>query len=169
MSAFRTVAVAGATGNLGPSLAQALVAAGFEVTVLSRIGSNRSAPPGIKRVVEVDYNSPESLTEALSGQDVLVSNVPNHGSQKPLIDAAIAAGVKRFLPSEFGSNISGNQKTAALPVFKDGKTVIQQYLAEKGDAITWTLVVTGLFLEFAVGYGPGCQHKGKSDFDRDAC
>ncbi|KAK4496884.1 hypothetical protein PRZ48_011333 [Zasmidium cellare] len=162
MSSYKKVAIAGATGNLGPSLVNALLDAGFEVTVLTRVGGSKppSLPQGVSKVIPIDYTSVSSLTSALQGQDVFVSNIPNHGDQKPLIDAAIAADVKRFLPSEFGMDVMRDVKTAALPAFKDGKKVIQEYLKEKGDKITWTCVVTGLFLDWCLDVGFSVDLKG---------
>lgn len=58
----------------------------------------------------VDYKDMDSLVEALRGIHTLLSFVqilsdPDQQSQKNLIDAAIAAGVKRFAPSEYGRYI----------------------------------------------------------------
>ena len=50
-------------------------------------------------------------------------------NQSIVIDAAIAAGVKRFLPSDFGSDYE-NSKTKLLPIFGQ-KVVIRNYLKEK--------------------------------------
>lgn len=55
----------------------------------------------------VSYKDASSLTEALTGIHTVLSFIQllsdaNQESQKNLIDAAIAAGVKRFAPSEYG-------------------------------------------------------------------
>ena len=55
----------------------------------------------------VNYNDQSDLIEALRGTHTLLSFLqvlsdPESKSQKILIDAAIAAGVKRFAPSEYG-------------------------------------------------------------------
>ena len=102
----------------------------------------------------MDYQSVSTLTAALQGQDAVISTLPVHTvSERPLIDAAIAAGVKRFLPSEFGCD-SGNPKAAALPWFHvklDGVN----YLLEKAPGIqmTYTRVVTGGFLDWCLAAG----------------
>jgi uncharacterized protein YbjT (DUF2867 family) len=59
-------------------------------------------------VVKVDYSDKEALTTLLTGVDVVLSFViaasdPTGETQKNLIDASIAAGVKRFAPSEWSS------------------------------------------------------------------
>jgi hypothetical protein len=97
----------------------------------------------------------ESLTAALKGIDGLVSTVAGTAieSQTVLIDAAIAAGVKRFLPSEYGS-CTTSPKLEAFP-FYASMFKIKQYLQEKAKAekLTWTVLACGAFLEFVIG-GP---------------
>ena len=156
--AYQNIAVAGATGNLGPAVVKALVDAGFSATVLSASGKTDSLPAQVK-TVKVDYSSPESITNALKGQDAFVSLIPKHEEQPALIDAAIAAGVKYFIPSEFGSDIAGSAKIAALPVFA-GKKKTQDYLKTKEDKISYALVVNGLFLDWGLQVGFWANLKG---------
>lgn len=106
------------------------------------------------KVVEVDFTSVESLTTALRGIDALVSTVSMMAidSQTILIDAAVAAGVKRFIPSEYGS-VSSNPKLENNPAYA-GMWKVKRYLWEKaktGD-LTWTVLATGAFLEFLFGH-----------------
>ena len=155
MSPIKTVALAGAAGNLGPAILDALLAAGsFEVTIITREGSNSTFPPGIK-VIPVDYSSLDSLTTAFRGQDAVVSTLAMVAldTQTRMIDAAIAAGVKRFLPSEFGSD-TYNPKSRALPVFH-GKIVIQDYLERKSkeSSLTYTPIITAGFFDFLLKLG----------------
>ena len=81
------------------------MAAGFHVTALSRASSTSTPPAGVE-VKRVDYGNPEALEAALAGQDALVSTVTTAaaGQQRPFLDAAFAAGVKRVIPAEFGVN-----------------------------------------------------------------
>lgn len=158
--AYQKIAVAGATGNLGPTIVQALVDAGFDVTILSQSGNTTGLPSAAKTVkVNYAYGSQHTIVDALKGQDVFISMIPQHDSQPALIDAAIAAGVKRFIPSEFGSNISGNAKTAALPVFK-GKGITQDYLKQYSSQISYTLINNGLFLDWGMQVGISIDLKG---------
>ena len=158
--AYQKIAVAGATGNLGPTIVQALVDAGFDVTILSQSGNTTDLPSAAKTVkVNYAYGSQHTIVDALKGQDVFISMIPQHDSQPALIDAAIAAGVKRFIPSEFGSNISGNAKTAALPVFK-GKGITQDYLKQYSSQISYTLINNGLFLDWGMQVGISIDLKG---------
>jgi uncharacterized protein YbjT (DUF2867 family) len=122
------------------------------LTVLSR-SSSTAIFPALVKVIRVDYASVESLTAALHGQDAVISVAGNEGlpGQSVLVDASIAAGVKRFLPSEFGLD-TGNSKTAALPVF-GYKVATRKHIEEKvaaGGSITYTYVINGPFLDWGL-------------------
>jgi hypothetical protein len=95
------------------------------------------------------------LTAALKGVDAIVSTVAGTAikSQSTLIDAAVAAGVKRFIPSEYGS-VTTNPKTEILPLYENIWT-IKRHLQEKADAgqLTWTVIATGAFTEFLFAAG----------------
>jgi len=156
MVVIKNVAIVGASGALGVPVLNALVdSKKFNVTVLTRTSSKGDFPASVK-VVPVDYDSVESLTAALRGQDVVVSTVGPTGlqGQSLVIDAAVAAGVKRFLPSEFGSN-TDNPKSKTLPIF-GYKVAIQEYIEEKAAAnpdFTYTLVRNGPFLDWGINVG----------------
>lgn len=107
----------------------ALLRANFTVTVLTRTSSTHTFPPSVT-VAPVDYTDLSSLISALHGQDALVSTVTTEAValQRNLIDAAITAGVRRFVPSEFGSD-TFNPRTRKLPVYAQ-KVAVQEYLVE---------------------------------------
>ena len=121
------------------------------MTAFSRANSSATFPPGVA-VKKVDYDSLESLKEALEGQDAVVSAIATVavGSQNVLIDAAVQAGVKRFLPSEFGLNTRIVEGTAIGKILQ-GKIKTVDYLDEKSKenpSFTWTGVASGLFLDW---------------------
>lgn len=153
------IALAGATGNLGLPILEALLNAGHNVTVLSRIGGNSSKlEPYSNRITihEVDFTSILSLSPALQGVDVVVSCVTTLaiGSQNPLIDASVDAGVKRFIPAEFGMD-SRNPLCIELPVCAP-KVATQKYLLEKSAAnpsFSFTAIANGLFLDWCLKMG----------------
>ena len=151
---IQKVVLAGASGLLGKPMLSALLDAHFEVTALTREDSSATFPSGV-RVVPVDYDSVTSLTEALRGQDALISVVGSKAisNQTKQVDAAIAAGVARVIPSEFGCDIS-LEKVAALPMF-DEKVAIEKYCEEKcrGTGTTYTFVYTNAFLDWALDFG----------------
>ncbi|TVY91722.1 Isoflavone reductase-like protein [Lachnellula willkommii] len=152
---YKKIALVGATGNLGAVVLQELLASNlFEITVLSRISSTSTGPPGVK-FIKVDFDSLDSLVAALEGQDALVSTVASLAvsAQKRLIDAAVKARVKRIIPSEFGCDLH-NVKTRGLPVYA-AKVEIEKYLDElavKG-LVSYTLVYTGPFLDWGLRKG----------------
>nr|CEG05021.1 unnamed protein product [Fusarium clavum]CEG05860.1 unnamed protein product [Fusarium clavum] len=150
MSAYKNIAVAGAAGDLGSAVFKALLDSNkFNLTVLTRPTSTSTFPSNVK-VIKVDYDSLSDLTSALQGIDAVVSAVGSLAipSQNLLIDAAIAAGVKRFLPSEYGSNLV-IPSVRKLPTFAT-KVEIEDKLIELKDKISYTFVYNGIFLDWGI-------------------
>lgn len=73
-------------------------------------------------------------------------NGAGFSEQLKLVDAAIAAGVKRFIPSEYGCNTADERIRKLVPVFV-GKRKVVDYLISKENEISWTAVITGLFAD----------------------
>lgn len=126
------------------------------MTVLTRAGGTAHAFPASVSVVAVDYGSLDSLTAALRGQDAVVSTMASAALAKQLllVEAAALAGVKRFIPSDFGSN-TVHPKAAALPVYAD-KVAVQKALqgqAAQPGGMTYTVVVNGPFLDWGIMVG----------------
>ncbi|KAK3056357.1 hypothetical protein LTR09_002864 [Extremus antarcticus] len=151
MSSIRKVALAGAAGSVGEALIPELVASGFEVTALIRPGSTSTLPSSVKTVT-VDFSDVSALTDALTGFDALISTVGSPGiqSQTYMVDAAVAAKVKRFIPSEFGSDMS-NARARSLPVYKL-KVEVEEYIenALKGSETSYTPVYNSAFLDWGI-------------------
>ncbi|KAI5920577.1 NAD(P)-binding protein [Camillea tinctor] len=164
MSGILKVAVAGATGRIGSEILKALLASGFQVTALTR-GTSRQALASTVAIKIVDYDSLESLTDALKGHDAVVSLLQAAStatSQKVLLDAAIKAHVKRFIPSEYGSD-SQNEKSSQLPFFVP-KRKFQEVIKKEADAgnVEYTLISTGPFLDMCIDAGLFVNLKEKS-------
>ncbi|MCZ2817936.1 NmrA family NAD(P)-binding protein [Modestobacter sp. VKM Ac-2984] len=108
-----TVLLAGASGDLGARTIRALVARGADVRALTRTGAGpektaRLAGLGAT-VVEADHDDPADLRRASEGADVVVSTLNGLrevvvGLQTRLLEAAVAAGVPRFIPSDFSAD-----------------------------------------------------------------
>ncbi|KPM42740.1 hypothetical protein AK830_g3798 [Neonectria ditissima] len=152
MSAIKNVVIAGASGALGSVVFKKFVESGkFNIRVLKRAGSSSSFPEGTD-VVEVDYSSLDSLKSALKGQDAVISTLTTLAidSQLTFIDAAIAAGVQRFIPSEFGSNLDV-PSVRSLPVFTQ-KVKIQDVLIEKSKStpLSYTFIYNSAFLDWGL-------------------
>jgi uncharacterized protein YbjT (DUF2867 family) len=103
---FKSIIQIGAAGSLGGPILNALVNAGkFEVSVLARPSSKTVYPAGVN-LFRADLSDHQALVEAFRGKHVvLVSTGDFHNVENisvPLIDAAIEAGVNRFVPSGWG-------------------------------------------------------------------
>jgi uncharacterized protein YbjT (DUF2867 family) len=120
---------------------------GYSVSVLSRESSSYQPPAGIK-LLKTDY-SHDSLVSALKGQDAVVSAIGGTGipDQTKVIDAAIAAGVKRFIPSEFGSDTTNPVGVQRFPLWGQ-KAEVLKYLESKQDQIEWTAIFNGFFFDW---------------------
>lgn len=155
MSQIKNVVIAGASGNLGPAILKAVVdSTNFNVTVFKRPASKGDYPAAVK-VIDVDYTSVDDLISALQGQDAVVSilNASAGNAQNNLIDAAVKAKVKHFIPSEFGSDLA-NPNTAALAVFA-GKIATNKKLQtiSQTSSLSYTLIRNSAFLDWGLKVG----------------
>lgn len=101
----------------------------------------------------VDYNSLPSLESALDGQDALVCALAYDAIniQRNLIDAAVNAGVRRIIPSEYGNDIR-IPHIATIPIYQP-KLAIHKYLDQKvavTSSFSYTMIESSSFL--AAGY-----------------
>ncbi|KAL4735049.1 hypothetical protein BDV11DRAFT_196956 [Aspergillus similis] len=124
-------------------------------------GNGNGSSIGISKpsmqTVQVDYDSVDDLTTHLTAHSInaVVSLLPHTAPDKQtnLIQAAVAAGVYRFIPSEFGSDLD-NPVNRAAPTYK-GKVTIQELL--KGLAaenkISYTIIYNGAFLDWGLTHG----------------
>jgi uncharacterized protein YbjT (DUF2867 family) len=71
------------------------------VTAITRPDSKSQLPEGVK-IAKVDYENPQTIVEALKGQDALIItlSVFAHAEQDKLIEAAADAGVPWVIPNE---------------------------------------------------------------------
>jgi len=152
MPSIERVAVAGASGNVGTSLVEALRATGFEVSAITRNSSSAVFPDHIK-VLRVDYESIDSITKALQDQDAVVSCFAPAGLhlEDNLIEAAIAAGVNRFIPSQYSADMR-NPRAKLLPILQTPVAVQEKLIrrAKENNGMSFTFVFTGAFLEMAL-------------------
>jgi len=157
MSTIKNVTVVGASGNLGPSIVQALLSSNFTVTAFTRADSKSTFPTGV-HVTKVEYADRTSLVTALKGQDAVVSAIatPALLQQKAIIEAAVEAGVKRFIPSEFGINTTKLPAGSGVEKILAGKLEVQNLLNEKvksNEGFSWTGVSTSLFFDWNLKTG----------------
>ena len=153
-----------ASGNLGPSILSALDSnprfAG-DIEVLSRASSKTTFPPHIKIHRVSDSYPFDELVAAFKDQDAIVNMAPisEVATHKTIIDAAIKAGVKRIVLSEFGTNVPELQTTEPLADVYKGKVEIRKYMESKeGQGLTWTGLVVGAFFDWYAPTPPPLSH-----------
>ena len=125
------------------------------MSVLSRPESTNTYADGIK-VVKSDYTE-ASLVEALKGQDAVVSALGAAGipEEIKIINAAVAAGVKRFIPSEYSCNSQNSKTTSLIPTF-GLKVLINEHLkAQESKGLTWTAIEAGAAFDLVSISAPG--------------
>jgi uncharacterized protein YbjT (DUF2867 family) len=150
---IKNVMVLGASGSVGPPIVESLLAAGFTVSALTRASSKATFPDRVN-VVRTDY-SHESLVKAFTGQDVVVSTIATFSTdqQIKIVDAAMAAKVQRFLPSEFGIDTSSPQIFEALPPAKAKHDTVAYLKSKESTGLTWTAVIVGSFFDWGLPIG----------------
>ena len=155
----QNVLLLGATGNLGGYILNALLSAspGFTITVLVRSTSKTtSLPSSVQTLTLPEEPTPQSLSPLLKGQDVVICTLPgsNISLQKALADAALSAGVKLFIPADFGSCDSTSPRVLeALELYR-AKAEVREYLIEVAarpeaweSGFGWTSLVCGHFFD----------------------
>ncbi|BFZ58386.1 hypothetical protein PYCC9005_005448 [Savitreella phatthalungensis] len=157
--AITKVVLQGANGNVGKAVLAKLIEAGdFQITAITRKGNGASVQTASNVTVkEVDFADKSGLIDVLRGQDAVVST----GSVEPsntkvyldLAAAAAEAGVRRYIPSDFGSDYQ-NPRVAALPPFapkKEVENLLKKLVAEHRD-FSYTSIITGGFLDLLLDW-----------------
>lgn len=153
------VVLAGLGGDLGGRIARALIAEGAEVRALVRRagdGGPRHAPgiDGLTRIA-VDYTDARSLREACRGAACVVSALNGLSpvildAQGRLLDAAVAAGVARFIPSDFSLDF-----TKTRPGDNRNLDLRRDFMARLDAApIRATSILNGAFADLLIGQAP---------------
>ncbi|KAH7084723.1 NmrA-like family protein-like protein [Paraphoma chrysanthemicola] len=123
------IAVTGGTGNVATEVLRAPIGSGnHDITIFTRSAPPTTRTPGVS-YLQIDYSDLASLTQSLRGFDTCLSFLIAHLdidniTQKNLIHACIAAGVRRFAPSEW--SIASH---SGVPAYAQ-KDEIAAYLAE---------------------------------------
>ncbi|OAL45401.1 NAD(P)-binding protein [Pyrenochaeta sp. DS3sAY3a] len=150
MANLKSVAVVGASGNLGQVIVPFLIKANFDVTAICRPGSKASFPENVK-VIKTEY-ALGPLTDSLKGHDVVICVLDPLAlaAEAIVIDAATDAGVKWFIPSEFGHNTADERVLSTLPFLKGKVEMITKLEGKKARGLNWVGVVTGLFFDWGL-------------------
>jgi hypothetical protein len=94
----------------------------------------------------------DELVPLFKHQDAVVVSI-RHASnalQIGMIDAAVEAGIKRFIPSDFGSVAENSEATDLDPRKGDCERIIDYLRSKESSGMTWTAVITGLFFDLYV-------------------
>lgn len=160
----RKIVLVGASGQLGQLILAELVKQGATVFCLVRRASDEVSKLG-GTVVVVDFSNRQQLTDAMTGAESVVCSLQGLRDvvvdlQKSLLDAAIAAKVPRFVPSDFSIDFrdipaSANRNFALRKEF-------HEYADTKLNAIRVTTVFNGAFMELLSGQAPIIQPAKKS-------
>lgn len=106
----QTILVAGGTGNLGERIVRALLARNAEVRILARLSSDSKKLKQLETlgaiILKIDMTDTEEITKACVGVSCVVSALAGLRDvvidiQRKLLAGAVAAGVPRFIPSDY--------------------------------------------------------------------
>ncbi|TWU72675.1 hypothetical protein ED733_003081 [Metarhizium rileyi] len=160
------VCLVGANGTVGSVIAKQLVQAGcFDVSVLRRSNSSSTAPVSVVEIPVSPSLGLEELTRALKGQDAVVAAFPlrDLSEHLRLVEAAFDAGVRRYIPADYGScDAASPQAQHHLKLYRD-KTAVRkkcEELAQRAaedptgaSPFTWTSIICGHFFDYGLRSG----------------
>ena len=165
----KTILVAGGTGNLGGKIIKAVLHEGADVRAIVRHSSDAGKVNELQRrgveVIQVDMLSAEEVTKACVGVSCVVSALAGLrevivDTQKVLLDAAVAAGVPQFIPSDFSADFTNIQpdENRNFALRKEFKTYLDKA------PIAATTIFNGAFAEMLTGQMPLILFKMKRIF-----
>jgi uncharacterized protein YbjT (DUF2867 family) len=154
-----TIVVAGATGNLGGRMVKSLLERGAGVKALVRPGTapdrlERLRAPGVE-IAEVDLDDAPAVASACAGAACVVSALAGLrnvivDTQSSLLDAAVQAGVPRFIPSDYSLDF------CKLPAGTNRNLDLRREFHKRLDKapISATTVFNGAFADMLTGQMP---------------
>jgi len=153
------IVLAGATGDLGHRIALALLDRGAQVRALVRPGNTKPEVGTLRErgvdIVEVDFKDAAALTAACAGAACVVSALSGLrnvivDAQTYLLDAAVAAGVPRFIPSDYSIDFT------KLPAGSNRNLDLRREFGRHLDRmpIQATSILNGMFMDLLTGQAP---------------
>ena len=84
----------------------------------------------------------------------MISTISGHSlsTQTKFIDAALEAGVPRFVPAEFGGDTLDDALVEGNPLFQ-GKRDVLDYLTKSEAKLGWTAIASGPFFDWCLAVG----------------
>ncbi len=155
----KIIVVAGGTGNLGQRIIKALLDKDTEVRAIVRHSSDADKINNLEKlgakVFRVDMSNAAEIANVCIGASCVVSALSGLrevivDAQKILLDAAIEAGVPRFIPSDFSldfTNLPAGQNRNL-----DFRREFHQYLDKT--SISATTIFNGPFADLLTGEMP---------------
>ena len=159
-----TIVVAGATGDLGSRIARALLARGASVRALVRHDADAAkrellTAQGLD-VAVADSHDAHSVASACADAACVVSALNGLGDvvldrQSVLVDAAVRAGVPRFIPSDFSADFT------RTPAGRNRNFDLRREFMARADraSIGITSILNGAFMELLDGDMPLIQSR----------
>lgn len=153
------ITIVGASGDLGSRIARELLQRNARVRAITRSGS---AAPRLEQlrelgaeVASVDFDDETALARSLEGSSVVISCVAGLReaivvAQEKLLDAAVRAGVPRFIPSDFSIDF------ARLPRGSNRNLDLRSEFRRRLDdaPIKSTSILNGAFMDMLTGTAP---------------
>jgi hypothetical protein len=124
------------------------------VTALTRADSTNTLPSGVITKT-IDYSKPETIVDALKGQQVLIITLSVFSppdTELTLIDAAQKAGVQWIFPNAWGLD-TANEEFVKDVVAYQGHEKIPNAIVEKG--MSYISVATSSWYEWSLGFQAG--------------
>jgi uncharacterized protein YbjT (DUF2867 family) len=162
----KTIVVAGANGNLGKRICTSLNEKGAKVKALVRKESDSKTISALEtigiEVYPIDYSDIQSLAGVCIDAHCVVSALSGlhnviYKTQSQLLDAAVSAGVKRFIPSDYSldfTNFSHGENRNL-----DLRREFHKYL--DAQAIAPTSIFNGAFMDMLTDQFPMIAFKKK--------
>ena len=160
------IVVAGATGNLGGRIVKALLERGASVRALVRHGAAPDKLEELQRlgvtIAKIDFSSASQVELACSGAACVVSALAGLRdviveAQTVLLDAAVKAGVPRFIPSDFSIDF------IKFPPGENRNLDLRREFHQRLDkaSIRATTIFNGAFADMLTGQMPLILFKAK--------
>jgi nucleoside-diphosphate-sugar epimerase len=155
----KCIVLAGGSGDLGGRIASALAARGAQVRALVRAETSSAKRATLAaqgaQVIVVDENDSTALTDACRNASCVISALNGLrptiiASQGRLLDAAIAADVPRFIPSDFSLDF-----TRTRPGANRNMDLRREFMTRIDQAdIKATSILNGAFSDLLTGQAP---------------
>jgi nucleoside-diphosphate-sugar epimerase len=154
-----TIVLAGATGNLGGRIARALLRRGARVRALGRHETARERLERLQElgvtIASVEWSSASEVAPACMGASCVVSALQGLRdviveAQTVLLQAAIEAGVPRFIPSDYSIDFT------KLPPGENRNLDLRRDFHKRLDqaSISATTIYNGAFADMLTGQMP---------------